>query len=257
MYPTIFVGDKYQKLNRVYSAMDAMGLNPITWRKEVQPFDLQIEAWIDSSKGVISFQTRKGTNNTDNPDESRIDTNDLVFFDKLGLFVRKVDKSTTPYNYSNRPLYPYPDPNAFPGTKSGSVAEASALETVFGGSLTLKTGNITLFDSVKAARFRKLPDNPYAVATTSPVANAVHASFNLDNILYEFAQVFCLYGNQNYTFDLTFGTGDRLIADGSYDGGGTAIAALGTRNQLVLIAQGYKVVGGAGAALNADFGGKY
>jgi len=252
MYPTqIFVDAKYQKLNRVYNAMQSLGLGA-DWMKDVQPIDLKLEALIDPSKNVLSFQTRKGTNNTDLSDEIRVDTNDLVFITHLAVAIRKIDKSTTPFSFANTPAYFYPDSNAFPGTKSGNAAEAAALETVYGGKLGLKTGNLTIFDEVAMQRFRKLPDNPYAVATTTPAANAVHASFDLAKVYEDLAQIFCLYGSQNYEFQLTYGTGDRTIADGSYNAAGSAIAATGTRNEVVIFAQGFKVVGGCSAALRQE-----
>jgi len=253
MYPQVYVGEKYQKLARVYDAMGKLGLGE-DWKKDVQPIDLKLEGLIDPSKNILSFQTRKGTNNTDNPDEIRVDTNDLVFITHLAVGIRKIDKSATPWNYSNVPTYFYPETNVFNGTKSGSANEAAALETVYGGKLALKTGNMTIFDELATNRFRKVPQRQYTAGNTlSTFASTFdHAQSNFAEALEDLVQIFALFGSQNYEFQLTYGTGDRTISDGSYNAGGTAIAATGTRNEIIVFAQGYKVVGGCTAALRSE-----
>lgn len=44
MYPQVYVGEKYQKLARVYDAMSQIGLDT-AWKKDVQPIDLKLEGF--------------------------------------------------------------------------------------------------------------------------------------------------------------------------------------------------------------------
>lgn len=218
--------------------------NLAEWLPSFQPAHLVLQGLIDPSKNTITFQTTAGTNNTDLPDELRLDKNDMFISCQAGLFLQKVGTNSAlgqpaRYNWGNAPLYAYADATAFPGTRTGFASEASALETIYNGKLSLKSGNFSLFDQVRTGIFKRRAE----AQQTGPVDLAAGlVSLN--------GQRYVLFGNQNYTLELTYGTGDRTIADGSYDSAGSTTTA--NRNAISIVLSGYKIVGAAAQAFRVD-----
>jgi len=204
------------------------------WFPFLQPCTLKLTAVITPASTRITFQTQKGTNNTDLPGENRLDPADLFFTFGYALGISKVDTSTVPISYGINNSFFYPDPTAFAGTKSGNTTEAQALSTLYKGLLNINTGSYTLLKDF-------LTENLMKVAL---LQDSAHTATTLENSIFYTGGNRIMSGNANYTISIDLATGDKTLIDGNIQAAaGTTQTAI--RNYAHLYIDGWKLVNGA------------
>jgi hypothetical protein len=205
---------------------------------------LQLEGDV-TKKGVL-LQTKKGNVNTDNPDAILLDGNDIFIVTGEAYLLRRYTVDASAGNsYSNEPLMSYPSKRYFVGAKAGSTPEYKALMALFQGTRTLKIGNKTLVDTKSNLPFLKVPNAPYVET------NDDYAEFDLEKAIVPLPSPITMFGTQDYTIVFEPGSSpDYDLVDGSVTAAGVTQNA--TRNQLVGILEGIRIIGGATVKLAID-----
>jgi hypothetical protein len=201
---------------------------------------LQLEA-PTSKTGKSILQTSKGNLNTDNPDAILLDKNDVFISTGYAFFIRRYDPATKVYSSSQ--LFTYPSKTFFDGAVANKTPEADALRSIFGGSYTIKVGTQNIVEERKLLPFLKVPNAPYTANDPQ--------EFSLAAALEHFPKLDIFFGNQNYDVLINYGTSaDWDLVDGSKTSAG---ADRSTRNQIVMLIEGYRAIGAASAKLQIDF----
>lgn len=204
------------------------------WLPFLQPCTLKLAAVLSPTSNRITFQTQKGTNNTDLPGENRIDPADLFIAFGYGLGISKVDTSTVPVSFGINNTFFFPDSTAFAGTKSGNATEAQALATVYKGLVNITAGSYTLLKDFLTENLMQVP----------AAQDSSHVATSLEDSLFYTGGNMVLSGNANYTVSIDLATGDKTLIDGNIQSAaGTTQTAI--RNYVYFFIDGWKLVNGA------------
>lgn len=204
------------------------------WFPFLQPATIKLTAALSPTSNRITFQTQKGTNNTDLPGESRIDPADIFIAFGYGLGVSKVDVSTTPISYGINNSFFFPDTTTFAGTKSGNATEAQALATLWKGLFNINSGSYTLLKEFLTENLMQVP----------PSQDSSHVATSLEDAIFYTGGNLILSGNANYNVAIDLATGDKTLIDGNIQtAAGTTQTAI--RNYVHFYIDGWKLVNGA------------
>jgi len=202
---------------------------------------LRVEQELSASKNTYTFDLKE-TNASDRPLEKKLKTNDLFFMTHLALCLTKQDTSTTPKQYGNFVLHTNPDPNVFVGDDSSNPLEHVALETIYNGSLSLKTSPLERLSSFDTSMFRFVPERPHTVDYSNPDQHPQYGPSMEERGYFALTPNIIIDGDDNNTLQLELGAGDTTLIAGAVNAAGNSV---NTRNVVVLLAHGFQVVGGA------------
>lgn len=233
---------RIQRARNLWGSASGQSVNTPADRIAQSPQYLTLLGKVDG-KGVTKFQTQAGNTNTDTPDSILLDKNDVFIATAYALGIRRYDPVSN--THSSEPIFFYPSAAYFDGVLAPNAPEWKALMSLYGGTHQIKTGTTVLCEGRLNMPFLKVPNAPYVTAGN------ILAETNIQDAMVDFCQEDVFWGNQNYDITFNFGTanGGWLISDGSRDAAG---AARTSRNELVLIIEGLRIVGGAGAKLQID-----
>lgn len=221
---------KNSQLDKVFKFIESIpGLTPsqiASFKDATYRSQLQFAQPLSASVPTTTFQSQKGTNNTDRPDEVRLDRNDVFFgFGLIGGIQRADLSSTATPLYGNSPFFTYADENFF-----AASGEAAALETLYNGRLHVGVGNVKILENVATKLFKKVPDSYYVAAAGG--IKQIFPGVDVDNSFYDLVKPLVMFGDQTYTFEWTRGTGTATAI------GGASAAAT---NTAVLLLDGFVV----------------
>jgi len=204
---------------------------------------LRLEQVLSASKSSYTFDMYE-TRGSDRPAEKKLNRNHLFFLTHLALCLTKQDTTTTPKRYANYPLFTNPDPNFFLGNDSTNMEEWQALETIFGGKLTIKTSPVVRLEDFLATNFRYVPERNYQVDYGNQV-NSEYPQYGPgleEKGFFSLTPNIIIDGQENNTITLTLGEGDTTLIAGGLSSAG---ASVNTSNVLVVLMHGFVVVNGA------------
>lgn len=206
---TINLIKKRADLADVYAMITKAGLDLSKWKDAIYRTQLTLQEALNASKPTVTFQTQKGNNNTDRPDEVRLDKNDVFVCFGINGVLQRVDltNGATAGEYGEEPEWTYVDANYFDNS-----GEAAALETVFHGRLDIRVSNLKLIENINTAMFKRVPDSYYVDAGTPA---QLWPAFNLEDAQYDLVKPLVLLGDQNYSIDWTRGTGTATAIAGA------------------------------------------
>jgi hypothetical protein len=133
---------------------------------QIQEGDVRVEKVLASNDVAQRFNLN-GDGQSRRPLEVFIGLNDLVIPYALKVALNKVD-TTLPGNNGNSQDVTYPDPFIFndPATAT-AVSEASSLNAIYSGTMSLKANTIEILNTEQLRRFKIIPQTQ-ASATTLP-----------------------------------------------------------------------------------------
>lgn len=240
-------GNHHAQYLRVKQALESTGMDPSKFT--VQDADLRLEHLLSPLRDTYTFNLYD-VENAGRPLEQKLNRNDMFFVRAAAVCITKQNTETGPEQYANFPLFTYPDPNFFNGDDSTNPIEATALETVYQGTFSFLTKPVERIQSFLTHNFRYVPERFYTesqstYATTGRPTNPVWPQYGPDDGrrgYYGFEPMPALYGSMQNQVQLVLGAGNRAVIDGAVDSAGDAA---NTRNVLVILLKGFKVLNGA------------
>jgi hypothetical protein len=202
---------------------------------------LRIEQVLEASKNSYTFDFSENRG-ADRKMERKLNRNDLFFITHLAVCIAQQDASNG--NYANYVLHTFPDPQIFVGDDSTNLKEYLALETIYGGRLSIKTTPVERLTDFLAHNFRYVPERGVIkkTATQNNDEPAQYGPSLEEKGFFALTPNIIIDGQENNTASLTLGSGDTTLIAGGVDASNDAVD---TSNVLVLLAHGFKVVNGA------------
>lgn len=195
-------------------------------KAQIQEGDIRLETVLNSASVKKRFNMN-GDGQSTRPLESFIGRNDLVVTYALKVAINKVDTTGNATN-GNSIDYTYPDLGVFTDPAvAPNVSEASALESVFGGNMTIKANTTEILNQMQLRRFRIAPETQLSATT--------QASLMEDGFV-PFVQPYIFSGRDTNILEFEPAVG----ADTALIGGAT-----GTQNVLVFHFKSFVVRNGA------------
>lgn len=180
------------------------------------------------------------------PLASHLNRNDIFILSYLMVGICKYD----PVNqlFGNYPIFTSPDPNYFVGALAANGGpEWQALETIYNGSLTVKTATLDRLQNFATSNFRFVPERGYIKQAGSQINDEFPQYGPNDEArgYYPINPNIVLSGQEENQVQLRLGQGDTGNIAGAIDDQG---AAVDTRNAVVILAHGYTIKNAAQAA---------
>ena len=198
--------------------------------------NLQSWAGINGTQGSVTFpilNTQPNTANTVYGMEKRLNISDSFIVLSIGIYIGRSATTTTanPTNAQNATtkLHTYPNPGIFTAAN-----EATNLETVYNGYLSIKIGNVNWFPAISARNYYEVPQSQQVAAAVNQ--NGIgRDEFRKQMGLMKLTPTITLNGNGNNDFTLQLPDSSLSLA-----------AASGSFNSLVLYMDGIILPNAAG-----------
>ena len=235
----IFSPDKERaNYNRV---KDFLATNAGTTDFIVSQKTLRIQQELVANRNSYLFDFYEASNQPGST-ELRLNRNDLFFVTDLALCLAKQDK--TAGDYGNYPLFTSPDPNYFIGNDGGGNLEAHALETIYNGTLTIKTSPVERIKEFLTNNFRYVPERGMIKLAAPQIADEwpQYGPTKEGRGYFSLQPNIILDGQDNNKAELVLGTGNKVLIAGGVDNSNVAVD---TSNLVVLLIHGYVVENGA------------
>lgn len=201
---------------------------------------LRMEQLLSSNSGTYRFQMKQGNNSTDPPLSNLLNDSDAFVLCGLSLGIKKQDTTQTPPWYGTYKVYNYVNAAIFTGVPAAHATEAAALQCIYNGKLSFRTGSLERIRPTDTREFEQAPD--IQTATISPFG-----SFgDFGRAYVEQQPTFLIDGSQNNEFTLQLGAGDYFGITGLYTAAGAATNT--AANVVVLEALGLIIQNGAESA---------
>jgi hypothetical protein len=202
---------------------------------------LRLENELTPAKSSYVFDMYE-TRGADRPGEEKLNRNHLFFLTHAAVCLTKQDKTTSPRRFGNYPLFTNPDPNFFVGDDSTNMLEYQALETIFGGKLTVKTSPVVRLEDFLNTNFRYVPERNYTVNSSGNDEYPQYGPTMEEKGFFRLTPQIIIDGQENNTVEVSLGEGDTALIAGGIDAAGDAVD---TTNVLVVLLHGFIVVNGA------------
>jgi len=199
-------------------------------KANIQPTQIRLEKQVASGDVNNTFTLSSENNLSKRPTERFLGTNDVLAITHISLAVYKeLELTGTAQRAGNSVLYYYPDKTVFgtlPAT-AANVAEFSALEAIYNGTISIKSNTYEVVNSMDCLRFRSA-----AITQDSATTQASSGSFHGEQRTAFVAPVL-FGGNKRNEIDLKIARG----ADTVQIAGDPIIG----KNVYVLLLDGYVV----------------
>ena len=201
--------------------------------------DIRAEALLNPSKNSYKMKLKDiGAPTSDL--ESRLDDNQLFLPVMAAVNIQRINKDSeaagAPDYDANYPLWTYADRNFFSGASNGSL-EATALEKIWQGKLSISKGGNDLVRGIMTHQMKYVPQNQYVPATVN--SKAIYPQYGpgfAERGYHPLYTDLVLVGGEDNNAMLELGAGNINLIEGGVDDQGASTKFC---NKLVVLFKGF------------------